>query len=81
MKQRTFRFEKAVSRQQKIYIMKKPTSITFNEDQKENILFKIVNDVLFIHCNRRLLQCLRTGCKQFHFALLLMICLIAERII
>ena len=25
----------------------KPTSITFNEDQKENILFKIVNDVLF----------------------------------
>ena len=24
-----------------------PTSITFNKDQKENILFKIVNDYLF----------------------------------
>ena len=57
----------------------KPTSIIFGEDQKENILFKNENGVLFlfIAIGARFSVYSSEG-KQFHFASFVMIYLIAK---
>lgn len=62
-------------------ISSKLSSITFDEEQSENILFKIVKDVSLHSLQSALTSVFySTECKQFRFTSHVMICLIAERI-
>ena len=57
------------------------SSITFDEEQNENILFKIVKDVSLHSLQSALTSVFYSPeCKQFRFTSHVMICLIAERI-